>query len=477
MVAAERDGRVAIVGDEPATLELSAEALALPANGGSVRADRTLEAAPSAARVRFIDGSRDYQTGSVVLRTASEGGGLDIDLPAVCSRALALTAAARRLEQGSDRLTLALGPLESLTVEPGDVVTVEADERNWRVGRRDRDETPSALLEPTSGVSMGEDDGIPSPGEPSGLIGEPFFRMIDPPPLAGVEEDRRPIAVVSGDPWRPMRVFAGADSSSLTTRGDVGEPATVGILASALGFGVCNRWDEANVLDVRVEGRAPESLSVHSVLAGGNALAVETASGWEIIQFRAAQLIGDGIWRLSGLLRGQQGTDVEAMEGAETGTIVVFLDQSTVRVASPSSERGLSMVWRAGPVGAPAGGAGVSDTAFTPGGRNDRPWSPAHLRSALRVDGGFDLGWVARNRIDGDRWDGEPAMSDSLRFQVRILDAGDPVRVFEVDAQAAVYSAVDVAADFEGDLAGAEAAVAQWGEGYGWGTEARVRLV
>ncbi|HZW15052.1 MAG TPA: glycoside hydrolase TIM-barrel-like domain-containing protein, partial [Brevundimonas sp.] len=89
MVAAERDGRISIIGDEPAALFLTRQAMALPAEGGSVRADRTLEAQPGAARVRFIDGAADYQTGSAVVRTDGEGGGLDLDLPAVCSSALA----------------------------------------------------------------------------------------------------------------------------------------------------------------------------------------------------------------------------------------------------------------------------------------------------------------------------------------------------------------------------------------------------
>ena len=154
----------------------------------------------------------------------------------------------------------------------------------------------------------------------------------------------------------------------------------------------------------------------------------------------------------------------------------MFLGTGLERMQSPADERGLPLIWRAGPVGMPAGGAGVSETVFTASGVHDRPWSPAHLRRAKRGDGGVDLTWVARARLDGDRWDGEPAASDPRRFRIRLLDAGTPVRMIEVDAAAATCSAASLVADFPNGLEEAEAAVAQWGEGYGWGVEARVSL-
>jgi len=131
------------------------------------------------------------------------------------------------------------------------------------------------------------------------------------------------------------------------------------------------------------------------------------------------------------------------------------------------------LIWRAGPAGGPAGGVGVSEVGFTANGVHERPWSPAHLKVTARTDGGLDLGWLSRARIDGDRWDGEGAAPGSSRFRVRVLSGGDEKRAFEVEAAAATYAAADLAADFPGGLNGdSRLAVAQWGEGYGWGMEA-----
>jgi hypothetical protein len=476
LIATERDGRVAVIGDEPAVASLALESMALPDAGWSLNAERVLELKPGVARVRYIAGDASYQTGSVVVRSAGEGGGVDLDLPAVCSGALARAAAERALEVGeTDRLTMLPGPIEALALEPGDTITVEGRNGGWRVRRLDMDEAPAAVLEPVSTVVIGEDDGRPAAGEVARLTGAPFFRMIELPPLIGAEADGRPIAVVASDPWRPMRVFAGADAASLSARGDVSRPATVGVLVAALAAGPLHRWDEVNEILVRIEGRAPESRTETAVFAGGNALAIEGAGGWELVQFRSASLVGADVWRLSGLLRGQQGTEPMA---APAGAVAVFLDQTPARAESPRAERGLPLIWRAALAGGPAGGAGVSEVGFTATGVHERPWSPAHLRAWPRANGGFDLGWIVRSRIDGDRWDDQAVEPEPSRFRIRVLEGAEEKRTFEVEATPAIYAGADFAADFPDGLSiDSHVAVAHWGDGYGWGLEASVALV
>jgi len=60
---------------------------------------------------------------------------------------------------------------------------------------------------------------------------------------------------------------------------------------------------------------------------------------------------------------------------------------------------------------------------------------------------------------------------------VRVLDGPEERRMFEAGTTAAIYAATDLATDFPGGLDDdSRVAVAQWGDGYGWGTEASVRL-
>ncbi len=76
------------------------------------------------------------------------------------------------------------------------------------------------------------------------------------------------------------------------------------------------------------------------------------------------------------------------------------------------------------------------------------------------------------------RWDGVEPTGDASRFRVRVIDGATETRALEVEGAVATYLASDVVADFPGGVGeAARIAVAQWGEGYGWGTEATVRLI
>jgi len=476
--AAERDGRVAVLGETAREMTLDLAALALPDKGGSAAADRRLTPRPSAARLRFIDEAADYQLGAVTVRGDGEGGGVDAALPAVVGAGLA-TAAAQRLLQGeaAERLTLKLGPLEALKLEPGDLTAVEGRAGDWRVDRLDWDETPRAVLTPVvEAVVVDAPEDWRGDGGGAPTAGAPFLMLLDLPPLPGEEADGRPVVAAAAEPWTPMALHGGASVDSLTPRAVVETPATVGTLTAPLRPGVVGRWDETDVLHVRIEGQAPQSRAAEAVLSGANLLAVSSAEGWEMVQFRRAELVGGDVWRLSGLLRGQQGTEGAASHGAEAGALVVVLERGMARAEVDAVERGLPRIWRAGPAGAPPGGAGTTEVGFTWANRNAAPWRPAHLRAAPE-GGGWRLSWTPLVRLGGDGWDSEPVEVDPRRFRVRVLDGAVERRVWEVEGLETVYGALEVAADFPSGF-GAEAnvAVAQWGDGFGWGAEATAPL-
>lgn len=482
-VAAERDGRVAVLGRTAVCADLGREALALPDQGAAETATRALEPRPGEARVLFIDETADYQTGAVVVRAedaggAATGGGVDLDLPLACGGGLARAAAERALDgAGAETTALALGPLEALRLEPGDVVRLDGRDGDWRVTRTTADETPSAVLEPVGVRRAYEDQGGGRGGETPAVVGAPFVRVMDLPPLMGGEDDGRPVVAAAAEPWRAMRLHAGASAETLTARADVGAAATVGVLVEPLGAGVRYRWDEVQALTVRVEGAAPQSISAEAVLGGANALAVETGAGWEVVQYRSATLVGAETWRLTGLLRGQQGTEVEMQAGAAAGLVVVFLDERLARAEIGRNERGLPLICRVGPAGAAPGGAGFREVGFTLQGLYARPWSPAGLVVEAGAEG-WTVRWTPRVRLYGDGWDGEAGAVDPIRFRLRVRDAGAVRRTMEVEGTTVLYSAAERAADFPGGVTPtARIGVAQWGEGFGWGVEAEIGLV
>gem|GEM_PF-889636 len=471
LTACERDGKVALVGVERAAA-LEADDIVLPEEGASVVADRVLEPGPGTARVRFIDAASDYQTGSVVVRGTGEAGAVDIDLPAACEPGLAETLARDVLQRGErpDRLEVAIGPGPALAVEPGDRVTVPERDGIWRVERVSLDETPTLTLARAVEGVLVDRPGEPRPGETPPSVGEPFLAVMD---LAARDGGAGPLVAVAADPWRSMTVHAGVSTEVLTARAEAASSATVGVLTQALTSGPLHRWDAVNTIRMRLEGQAPQSRSVEAVLAGANAVAVRGADGWEVVQFREAALMPDGDWRLSGLLRGQQGTD--GAMGAEAGALVVVLDAAVTVASLAGMERGVPLLWRAGPTGA-VPGEGFRSVEATVRGAVDRPWSPAYLRCLAGLDG-IAVSWVPRVSDHDTAWDLDPVERHPRRFRVRVLDGGVERRVLEVEELGWLYPAALRAEDFPaGAGVSARLAVAQWGEAWGWGSEAETTL-
>lgn len=476
----ERDGRVAVGDDGAVALGLEDDNLVLPDKGAGLVAERRLGLGLERVRVRFADEAADYQTGAVVMASSlgQEGGSVDVDLPVLCDAEVAGRVALQVLaEQSGEResLTVLVGPLEALKLEPGDVVAVEGFAGEWRVTRLDWDEQPSARLEPVVRLGGGPARTDWHPVEPPVTLVPPFVRLVE----VGLDETGEqgwPLAVVAADPWVPMAVYAGVDADDLSRRASLMEPATVGQLLAELGAGVVGRWDWANAVLMTVEGLAPQSRSGLSVLSGRNRLLVEGNAGWEVVQFRQAEMVAAGVWRLRGLLRGGAGTEAQNLAGARAGATVVLVDEAITPVEMREAERGLERYWRVGPVGLPPGGEVFTALDHVWSGRALQPWRVGHLRRKIEGED-WRLSWSARARRGGEVWEGEALPDEALRFRVQVRVDGVEARRWEVEVCEAVYSGVER----EGDLVNAEVGrieilVSQWSAMGGFGPEARLSL-
>ncbi len=476
--------------DAPAALVLAADALAPDERTGSALSDaRTLAPTPDLVRVRWVDAANDYQTGSVAVRAAAPGGAgpRTLDLQVVGEDDLPRAAAARLLDRTlaeQDALTVGVGPLEALRLEPGDVVEVENRSGRWRVLRVDLDEAPRLTLaraEPTGApLSAASAASEVRASAPARTAGPPAFLMLDLPPLEGFEDDPRPLAAVSAQPWTPCDVSAGPSAAALSVRGTAAAPAVVGTTLSDLPAGPLHRWDRATRLRVAFEGGAPPSLGEAAVLNGAAVLAVRTPAGaWEVLQFARAEADGPGSWVLSDLLRGQCGTDGDRADPTPAGAPVVLLTADLARAEVGASERTLSLTWRAAPAGGPPGGIASSELDFAWNGVAFRPWSPAHLAATRTADGSTLISWTRRARLHGDAWDGPdpPLGEEAEAYRVEIARGGVLLRTMEVSGPAALYTAADRAADRGG--AGpvlATVRVAQLSAIWGWGVATQREL-
>ena len=477
--AAERDGVATLVRrDGPLAATLAEEDLALPDGQEASSRTRALETPPDEVRLRFIDETADYRIGGLtVRRDPADGGGVRvIDLPIVATAGLAARVGRRLLardQAARDGVVAQLSPLAALRVEAGDRLALAGDDRTWRVVGLDLDERPRVGLEraePAETPVGGPPDWTPpTPTQPAG---PPRLCLLDLPPLPGAEDDARPLVAAGLEPWRDLDVHAGASGEALTVRARLTRPAGLGETLSDLPAGPLHRLHEAGRLSVRLEGATLESRPLAAVLAGANALAVRGAGGdWEIVQFLGAELTGADCWTLSGLLRGQLGSDPAMAALTPAGAEVVLLGEGMARAGVALGERGLPLVWRAAPAGGPAGGAAMTEAAFIWRGLADRPWSPAHLTLEAGEGGDLLFRWIRRARLGGDGWAIEPPLSEEREvYRIEIVDGETVVRSAEVDSPVFVWSAAQQTADFPGGAPDPlTVRVAQGSAVFGWG--------
>ena len=383
------EGLVFHMGDGGA-VDLVGAALVEP----GLRATRQMmDKAPERLRLAYTDPDRDYQPG---IAEARRGGGdarlvSDVALPLVLSAGRAEAVAGALLAQAAREGTAEIAlPLAGLAIEPGDRVTIDGGPV-WRVveAREEGARRGLALVRDTANVAPVREGGrVPAP-VPAPVFGGVDLVVMDAAFLPG-EAGTGPLVAAYASPWPgEVAVLAGPAADGLSERARLTRPAVIGRLVARVGAGPLGRWDWANAIEVEAPGGEFASASAAAVLAGGNAALLETAAGWELVQFREAELMGPERWRLSGLLRGQGGRPSGA---AETGARLVLLDGAVARASVSRLEAGLSLLWRA------AGLGEVAEAVFE--GRAGLPWAPARLAA------GPDLvRWARRGRDVPDNWD------------------------------------------------------------------------
>lgn len=409
---------------------ISTDVLALVnGNGNAIHTIADPEEAVRAVGLQFADGGNDYLPAQVLAgqiwdQTRSMR---DVSVPLTLDRMQAQDLAAGLLSRHGNPLeTVRLSlPPSQLALEVGDRVQLDdiVSGTSWKVTRIEEMGRRDILLQMVSGVTQNANRGIaPGTGSaPIAIPARPGLLLADIPLLPGEGERAGPLAGVFASPWPGNVDIRAVGRIRATASGS----AMLGhVQAEIPAGGFSGRMDFATSILVQIQSGLLQSIDMTSLLNGGNLLAVQHADdAWELLQFQSAELQLDGSWKLSGLLRGQQGTEPAFNAPILVNAPVLVLNHALVPVSMTLEELGMELQVSARPTGVVAGALQDSIQEFSAAGLSLRPYAPVHLRTRW-IDTDLELSWVRRTRAGGDSWFGldVPLGEASEQYQVEVLD-------------------------------------------------------
>lgn len=345
-------------------------------------------------------------------------------------------------------------PIKYAALDPTDVVFIA--DRDGRVYRmrltRKRDE--SGVL---SFDTVGDDskviesqsitDGTQVPGGNVTKPGDTVFIPLDIPLLR--DEDDAPGYYVSAKGstanWPGGQIRSSPDNVTFTNAATVTESAVFGTCTTTLGNYTAGGFDEASSVTVNVGSGTLASSTRDAILADEtiNAMLI----GDEAIRFRTAALVTPGIYTLTGLLRGQAGTDWATATHGASERAVLLRAAGTRRVSQQASENGALRYLRAGTIGSSVLPA---TTQFTNANRGLKPLSPQVVRGTAQENQDVLLTWLRRSRLSAKFLPptGVPLDEATESYVVRVYTLPSTLkRTYIVNAPSATYTRAQQIAD------------------------------
>ena len=400
------------------------------------------------AGIRYYDTSRDYQAGlQLAGGRASSGQSRIIEFPGALSasdaRGLA-EQAAKRARSLQDRMNYRIAEVDP-ALGPGAIVAVPDRGGAWRIESWEWREFGVELA-----LSRLPASATPAFTTEAGRALAAQDAMITPTLLAAFElpwdgtgaSDRRQIFAAPssvGSGWSGAILYAEHNGGLETLGGSGNRRSISGTITSPLPPASCAIASRETALDIQLHSAsfALDTRTMDGLAQGANRALI----GEEIIQFAAATSLGNGAWRLAGLLRGRGGTEHLAKTGSGAGARFVLLDDRPVRLDADivGTSATIAAIGIADETPATAQIAGLQSTL--------RPLTPVHPRSFAKADGSTRLCWTRRAR-GAYRWEGtvEPPLVEQIElYEVGYGDPQFPQVVWEVVQPEFTLSQTDLA--------------------------------
>lgn len=241
------------------------------------------------------------------------------------------------------------------------------------------------------------------------------------------------------------------------------QEATVGLVASPVANHSYYGWDMDTEITVQVKTNTLLSVSKLDVLNGKNWCMI----GKEIIGFTTATLIAPKTYKLTGLLRGRQGTE-QHVGTHQANELFIMLDNALVKLEFNASDRGSTKKYKIVTIGSSIDKANPVEVQMFSS--NTLPWQ-VYKGKIEKSGSDFIVSWKESARFDNQIRDLTTQKHDPNwgGFQIDVYSGSTIVKKYRTTSDTWTYSASMQTADFGGLQSSLKVAVAQIDNVYGPG--------
>lgn len=251
--------------------------------------------------------------------------------------------------------------------------------------------------------------------------------------------------------WQGGVILRSTDGGvNYNTVSPVGVRAGIGDVATALPSGPTNVWDYANTLRVtmRYPSETLESATELDVLNGANVAWLGNADGndGEILQFMTATLVSQGVYDLTGLLRGRLATD-HAIGSHANNEVFVLLDQTSIGQSDfGTGDWDIERQYKG--ISVDQDPAAVTAQDFTNTGERKRPRSGVNPIGTRDGSNNLTITWTPRTRIPYTGLSAGVPIGEAFEaYEVDVYDGVTIVRTISTTTPSASYTAAEQTAD------------------------------
>jgi len=241
-----------------------------------------------------------------------------------------------------------------------------------------------------------------------GLPGDSILQPIDGPILRTADDSTGFYMTLNGTGtgWRGSEVSRALGVGSpltYTVIGNAGVGAAMADCDTTLASGPVDVWDEVNTLTVTMIGGELTSATAEEILTTNANLAWvggEDGEDGELINFRTATAGSpEGVYVLSGLLRGRYGTEAASATHGVGERLVLLSDTDAVyRVDFGAADWNAARTYQAASI--PEYDNPTDTVEFTNTGRGKRPLAPVHLTGTRNgSNNDVAIAWTRRTRF------------------------------------------------------------------------------